>query len=127
VKAVWQARNASPLLLRLLDLLAERGRLDVLSAVAESYAVLHNAHKGVVRAEVVTAVPLETTQQRLLETALGQVADAKAVELRAQVDPTVLGGVLVRMAGRTYDGTVRGRLASLRARLAGSTAGGGVA
>jgi len=35
VKAVWQARNASPLMLRLLDLLAERGRLDLLGALAE--------------------------------------------------------------------------------------------
>src|SRR6185369_14014800 len=102
-----------------LDLLAERGRLDLLAAVAEAYARMHNAQKGVVRADVTTAVPVDAAQQAALQTALGQAAGAQAVELRAHVDPAVLGGVLVRMAGRTYDGTVRGRLSSLRARLAG--------
>jgi F0F1-type ATP synthase delta subunit len=42
------------------------------------------------------------------------------VDLRTSVDPALLGGVLVRMGGRTYDGTVRARLRELRERLAGS-------
>jgi F0F1-type ATP synthase delta subunit len=39
--------------------------------------------------------------------------------LREKTDPAVLGGVLLRMSGRTYDGTVRGRLQALRRTLRG--------
>mgnify|MGYP006782108445 CR=1 FL=1 len=41
----------------------------------------------------------------------------KDVELRSELDPKVIGGVLVRAAGKSYDGTVRGRLRALRSRL----------
>ena len=58
-------------------------------------------------------------QREALASALG-AAVGKRVELTSQVDPAVLGGVLVRMGGRNYDGTVRAQLA--RAARAGSRA-----
>jgi len=44
----------------------------------------------------------------------------KQVELRQHLDPDLLGGLLLRMEGRVYDGSVRGRLRALRERLAGT-------
>ena len=46
-------------------------------------------------------------------------ATGQEVELQARADPALVGGLLVKMAGRTYDGTVRGRLRALRQRLVG--------
>jgi F-type H+-transporting ATPase subunit delta len=40
------------------------------------------------------------------------------VELTTAVDPTLMGGLLVRVGGQVYDGSVRGRLRALRERLA---------
>ena len=45
--------------------------------------------------------------------------EAGPAELQARADPALVGGLLVKMAGRTYDGTVRGRLRALRQRLVG--------
>jgi F-type H+-transporting ATPase subunit delta len=108
--------GASTLLQRLVDLLAARDRIGLLPDVVEAYGELANTARGVVSAEVVSAVPLPEAQRQALGAALGG-----AVELRARVDPDLVGGLLVRTGGRTYDGTVRTRLAVLRRRLAASS------
>jgi F-type H+-transporting ATPase subunit delta len=113
--AVATKAGASELLGRLLDLLSSRDRVAILPDVAEAYGALANAARGVVSAEVVSSHPLPEAQKRALASALGAGA---AVELRTRVEPRVMGGVLVRVDGRTYDGTVRARLAALRRRLA---------
>ena len=117
VGALADTGGASPLLRRLLDLVATRDRLELLPALAEEYAEACNAAAGRVSAGAVTAVPLTDSLKAGLSSALS-AAVGKAVELKARVDPAVLGGVLVSVGGRTYDGTVRGQLAALRARLA---------
>lgn len=115
LSAVAERAGATALLRRLVDLLAARDRWALLPDVADAYAERANAARGVVSAEAVSAVALPDPQSRALAAALGD-----AVELRTRVDPAVLGGVLVSVDGRTYDGTVRTRLANLRRRLAAS-------
>jgi F-type H+-transporting ATPase subunit delta len=116
-EAVWAGRS-SPLLARLLGLLADKGRMELLGAIEESFGALWNAHRGVVAAEAVSAVPLDEGQTRAVTEALRR-ATGKDVELQTRADPALQGGILVKMAGMTYDGTVRGRLRALRQRLVG--------
>ena len=61
-----------------------------------------------------SAFALDDGQTHALAAALGGVP-GKQVELREHVDPSLLGGLVVRMEGRVYDGSVRGRLRALRA------------
>jgi F-type H+-transporting ATPase subunit delta len=119
VSAVAARAKASDLLTRLLTLMGERDRLDLLPMVAEAYAKLWNAHRGVVAAQAVSAMPLDETQTRAVARALG-AATGREIDLAARVDPRLLGGMLVKMEGRTYDGSVRARLLALRRTLAGT-------
>jgi F-type H+-transporting ATPase subunit delta len=121
VAAVWK-KSGVELLRRLLTLLAERNRMELLPEIHRRFTELWNAHRGVVTAEAVAAQPLPAAEARRLADAL-QRATRREVDLRSSVDPDVLGGVLVRMEGRVYDGTVRARLRALRARLVGEPAG----
>ena len=118
VLALAERAKVRPLVKRLVELLSTRDRLTLLSAVAEEYAELANAAQGVVAAEAVTALPLAAAQKKALESALK--GSASSVELRERVDPALVGGVVIRAFGRTYDGSVRTRLAALRRRLAAS-------
>ena len=118
LSAVAAQAGATPLLRRLLDLLASRERLSLLPDVAEAYAEAANAAHGVVSAEALSAVGLGDAERQALAGALGQT-----VELRTRVDPDLVGGVLVRVGDKTYDGTVRARLAALRRRLAAGSPG----
>jgi F-type H+-transporting ATPase subunit delta len=119
VTAVAQQAKVSELLTRLLTLLGERDRLAQLPAIAKAYAKLWNAHRGVVAAEAVSATPLDEAQARAVSKALGGVT-GREVDLTTRVDPALVGGMLVKMEGRTYDGSVRARLLSLRRRLSGA-------
>jgi F-type H+-transporting ATPase subunit delta len=118
VGLVAERAGASSLVRQLVDLLAARDRLGLLQDVAEAYAQLANEAQGVVTARVESAVPLSAAQRQALEQALK--GEAKQVELRAEVDADLLGGLVVRAFGRTYDGSVRTRLGALRRRLARS-------
>jgi F-type H+-transporting ATPase subunit delta len=106
---------------RLLALLVERDRLELLPLIAESYRRLWNAHRGVVEAEAVSARELDESEATAVAEAASRLA-GKQADLRRRVDPSLLGGLLLRMEGRVYDGSVRTRLRSLRERLAGTEA-----
>jgi F-type H+-transporting ATPase subunit delta len=111
----------SVLLDRLVTMLVERDRLELLPPIAEAYRRLWNAHRGVVEVEAVSARPLEEAESQAVSSAASRLA-GKHAELRGRVDPALLGGLLLRMEGRVYDGSVRGRLRALRERLAGREA-----
>jgi F-type H+-transporting ATPase subunit delta len=112
------AGKGSALVGRLLDILLDRQRADLLADLAPAFTRAWNTQRGVVEAEVVGAMPLEDAQRRALQAA-AEKATGRAVELRTAVDPGLVGGLLLRMEGRVYDGTVRARLGALRDRLAG--------
>jgi F-type H+-transporting ATPase subunit delta len=119
VLALAEAASLTPLAKRLLELLSSRDRLALLPDVVEAYAELANAAQGVVAAEAISATPLAAEHKHALEAALKGAA--ASVELRTRVEPAILGGLVVRAFGRTYDGSVREQLAALRRRLAASS------
>jgi F-type H+-transporting ATPase subunit delta len=119
VMALAQRAEVSPLVLKLVELLASRDRLALVGEVAAAYAGLANVAHGVVSAEVVSAAPLQPAQQQALVAALA--VGTGNVELTSEVEPALVGGLVVRVGGCTYDGSVRTRLVALRRRLAASS------
>ena len=116
LEALWRKAHPGALLERLVDLLVGADRVELLPGIAEAYGELWNEHRGVVAAEALSAVALTKGQRDALAAAL-EKASGRTVELSARAAPEVLGGLLVRMGGKTYDGTVRGRLRALRENL----------
>jgi len=114
--ALAKAAKLKPLAKRLVELLSTRDRLSLLPDVAEAFAELANAAHGVVAAEVTSAVPLGAVQKKALEAALK--GSGASVELITTVEPALVGGLVVRAFGRTYDGSVREQLKALKRRLA---------
>src|SRR5262249_17439573 len=116
--ALARHTKLQPVVRRLLDLLADRDGLALVPAIAEAFAEVWNERRGVTSAEAVSAVALLRAQQEALTAALARAA-GHDVELRTRIDPKILGGLVVHMGGKTYDGSVRGRLAALRESLLG--------
>jgi F-type H+-transporting ATPase subunit delta len=69
-------------------------------------------------AEVVSAVPLGTTERDRLTAALQRIY-GRAIQIHADVDPAVTGGLRVQVGGETVDGTIASRVDDARRRLAG--------
>lgn len=93
----------------LLHLLIDRGRMNALPAIAEVYRRLASEARGVVDAEVTTAVPLGQEVQETIADRLGR-AIGKRVRVTNVVDPAILGGLVVRIGNRVIDGSVRSQL-----------------
>jgi len=100
----------------LVMLLVQRGRLDVLPAVAAEYRRLLNRRRGVVTAVVTSAAPLTDDEQVEVRTRVEAMTGA-TVELETVIDGSLIGGLTVRVGDRLLDASVRGRLERLRDQL----------
>jgi F-type H+-transporting ATPase subunit delta len=108
--------KVSPVLSKLLVLLAERDRLVLLPDLLGAYRERLLDHEHVVRAEVTTATPLPADRALAVERALAQ-ATGRTVRLGMRVDPSIIGGVVARIGDTIYDGSVTAQLQKMKKRL----------
>jgi len=101
---------------RLLTLLAERGRLELLPVLLDVYRERLLAHNNEVRAAVTSATPLTPETLGALQARLSDVT-GKKVQLDATVDPAIIGGVITRIGGTVHDGSIRNQLARMHQQL----------
>jgi F-type H+-transporting ATPase subunit delta len=99
-----------------LKVVAANRRLFALPGIIRSFRQLAAADRGEVAAEVTTAHPLDAAQQRELAAALKDVT-GKTVSLNINVDPSILGGLIVKVGSRQIDTSLRTKLSSLKLAL----------
>jgi F-type H+-transporting ATPase subunit delta len=101
---------------KLLVLLAGRDRLALLADLLDEYRRRLLEYERVVRADVTTAVPLTADRLQALERALAD-ATGRTVSMTAQVDGSIIGGVVARVGSVVYDGSVKRQLEKMRETL----------
>ena len=108
--------DLDPKLRNLLSTVIENGRLPVLSEIASQFRALVNDRGGVADAQVVSAFPLDPTQQadlaKVLEKRFG-----RQLKTSVTVDSSLIGGVRVTVGDEVLDTSVVARLAQMRAAL----------
>jgi F-type H+-transporting ATPase subunit delta len=97
-----------------LKVLVDNGREEILEEVLDRYEQLVKEHLGRIEVGVTTAVELSQEQLDRLKERLERTLEGKEVILETKVDPELIGGVVFRFGGRMMDGSIRGRLESLR-------------
>jgi F-type H+-transporting ATPase subunit delta len=107
----------SDLLVDALQVLNRRGRAGLLPALAAAYRAQLKALRGVVDAEVVSAVALNAELRRKLAAALAGFT-GKRPELAERVDPSLLGGLVVEVEGEKIDASLAARLRAFAGALA---------
>ena len=108
--------GTSPVLAKLIALLAERDRLVLLPELLASYRERLLDHQKVVRAIVTTAIPLGADRAQAIERGLAQLT-GRTVTLATKVDPSIIGGVVARIGSTVYDGSVTTQLQKMKQRL----------
>ena len=94
-------------------MLARNNKEAILPEIASEYSRLLDEYYGVRQAEVITAVPLDDEARRMIESRLREIAGS-SFTLDEHVDPSIVGGIIVRVGDRIIDRSVRARLESLR-------------
>lgn len=113
----------TPEALAIVTLMVERGMTDQLGGLARAYSEIAEAERGVVIAEVTTAIELDDALREKLVKRISS-AIGRPVVLRERVDESILGGIRVSVAGRVLDGTVASQLEHVRQALATARQGG---
>jgi F-type H+-transporting ATPase subunit delta len=106
----------SPIVVKLLALLADRDRLALLPEIVRSYENRLMEHAQVVRAEIVTAIALPPDRLAALQQGLAG-ATGRQVQLEHRVDPSIVGGAIARVGSTVYDGSVTTQLEKLKQQL----------
>ena len=108
--------RVAPGVLNMSRLLARRGRFGSLAAVAADFTRLLNRRNGIVEALVTSAAPLTARDSDAIRDRVADMTGSK-VDLRAEVDPALIGGITIKVGDQLLDASVRGRLERLRERL----------
>ncbi|HXG60512.1 MAG TPA: ATP synthase F1 subunit delta [Planctomycetota bacterium] len=108
--------RAPAFFVRFLDLLVDKGRLEILPEVADVFDRLADASKGIVRVRVRSWKPLSEDQRARLSGRLAALT-GKKIEIQAEADPSVGGGLLVHIGDTVIDGTAAFRLREVAERF----------
>jgi len=102
--------------LNLIGLMLRRGRIEELPRLAAEFRRLDDERQGITHATATSASSLTVDEVRALTQRLEGYTGGR-VELDIRVDPSLLGGLVVRVGDRLIDGSVRSRLERLRNQL----------
>ncbi len=108
--------GAGRILRNFLFVIVDNRRTLLLPEIAASFEEVLRQRQGVAEAEVLSAVPLNDSQKKTLLRNLESVT-GKKIQAKYSLDPTLLGGAVVRIGDTIYDGSVRNQLNRLRERL----------
>lgn len=115
------ADKVSPLMQNFLMLLVDKNRVMFLADVLHQYQVLLRELTQTVLAEVTAAVELSGEQQDAIRQKVIGLTGAHQVELSIEVDPSILGGLVIQVGSQIIDASLRGQLRRIGMQL-GATA-----
>lgn len=113
IAAVTEKAGLAPLVINFLKVLARNRRLFAVGEMIRTFLALAARQRGEVNAEVATAHALTDEQLATLKETL-RASAGKDVNLITKVDPTLLGGLIVKMGSRMIDSSIRTKLTSLK-------------
>ncbi len=109
--------GASKIMRNFLFVIADQRRTQLLPEITATFQQVIRQRQGVAEAAISTAVELSASQKKEMAATLARLI-GKKVETKYSLDPALLGGAVVRIGDTIYDGSLRGRLNEMRARLA---------
>ena len=110
---VLKGANLHPIVGNLLRVVARNGRLFAVPAVIKAYTELSANARGEATAEVTSAAPLSADQRTSLAATLKDKI-GKTVTLTEHVDPSLIGGLVVKVGSRMIDSSLKTKLAAMR-------------
>jgi F-type H+-transporting ATPase subunit delta len=110
------SQDMSEITVNFLNIVIEKYRATYISAIYEEFISYANTNRNMVDAEIKTAVQTNDADLENIKARLSAVT-GKTVRLQAKVDPSLIGGVVVRIGDKVIDGSIAARLAKLKDNL----------
>ncbi|WP_181346775.1 F0F1 ATP synthase subunit delta [Thalassobacillus sp. CUG 92003] len=110
-------QSFSPVIINTLKLLIDRHREEIFPELAEQFIARMNDAKGIAEADVYSVRELGEEEKKQVSTVFAQKLGKKTLLLNNIVDPSLLGGIKLRVGNRIYDGSVSGKLERIERKL----------
>jgi F-type H+-transporting ATPase subunit delta len=114
---ILQRAGVSGAAANFVKLVAAKRRLFAIGDMIADYQKLYDAERGVTHAEVTVASPLADAHVSALKDALLEATRGKDVDVKIKIDPTIIGGLIVRLGSRMVDGSLKTKLNAIRVRM----------
>ena len=119
ITAVMEKAGADALTLKFLGVLASNGRLSALPRIIQAFQQEHARRRGQVSAEVISAIALDDNRKVVVEKTVARLAGSDKVLLSMRVDPSLIGGLVVRIGSRMIDTSIKTKLSRLESAMKG--------
>ena len=100
-----------------LDFLLEYRRFESLTAIIEAFNTLYDEYKNIASGTAVSAIKLNEDELSRISQAYAKKYGFKELILTNKVDPSILGGIILKVGDRIIDGSIRTRLQQIREQL----------
>jgi F-type H+-transporting ATPase subunit delta len=112
--AVLARANIDGVAANFIRLVATKRRLFFIREMIADYRKLYDAHRGVTRAEVTSAAALTDGNIAALKESLRAASGGRQVDLDLKLDPSIIGGLIVKLGSRMVDGSLKTKLNAIR-------------
>ncbi len=102
---------------KLIHLLGEKDRLDLLPSIYKSFDSLYNQKKGIVHAIITTPVEMNKQLEKEIYKKIQSLTGSKKIQLKKNIDPSLLGGFVLQIDDLKYDASILGKLAKIKSKL----------
>ena len=119
IQAVLSKAGADALTQKFIGAVAQNGRLFAISHIINAFTAEVARRNGEVTAEVTSAVTLDKKREELVRKTVSGMAGSDKVSLELKVDPSLIGGLVVRVGSRLIDTSVKTKLNRLEAAMKG--------
>ncbi|MDQ6480840.1 ATP synthase F1 subunit delta [Dyadobacter sp. LHD-138] len=116
LKAIFQDK-VNAVSYSIFEIITRKNRESILDAIADEFIKAYNEYRGIQKATVITSTPLTEELRKQFNTIVA-TATGKTVELEEKVNPSLIGGYLLRVNDRQIDASLRNRLNELKLQLA---------
>lgn len=107
------AGRLSDLSFRFMSIILNKGREGQMEGIARGFVNLYRAHKGIAEAVVTSAHQLSEAQRNEIREKLKGIT-GNSIEISEKIDPSIIGGVKIRVGDRQYNGSIAYQLEQLK-------------
>jgi F-type H+-transporting ATPase subunit delta len=102
-------------------IITEKNRESLLPLIAEEFHLAYNDYRGIGKASVTTAVPLDSSLREQIQALAKKIVGTTSVELKEVVDPEIIGGFVLNAGSQQIDSSIKHKLKILQLSFSNNT------
>ena len=119
ITQLLQKAKAKELVIQFIGTIAKNGRLFAIKEIISAFNKEVETRRGKVSAEVVSAIPLDDKRMTQIHKSIMSIVGAEDVSLEMRVDPSLIGGLVIRIGSRMFDTSLKTKLKRLEVAMKG--------